>query len=287
MAWVYFDGAFVPESDPCVSAFDGGLLHGAGLFETMRAEAGRVFRFEHHLARLLASAEKLLRPMHRHELPAAEVPAELMERNGLRSARMRLTVTTGSLRGEASTEPARPTVLLTAAPLVEYPPEYYRNGVAAVVCPFRVSPTDPLAGHKSTAYLPRLLGLRDAQSRGAVEGLWFTTDNHLTEGSISSVFLVAGGVLKTPPVSTPVLPGIVRAAILEIAAGEGLEVSEAPLTINDLLDAEEVLLTNIIMQVMPVVRVERRDIGGGCVGPMAKRMLAAFRELIRKECPPE
>lgn len=284
-SWVYHDGAFLPERDPCVSVFDGGLMHGAGLFETIRAEGGHVFRLERHLARLLASAEKLLRPLHRGNLPAPAVFTELMERNGLRSARLRLTVTSGALRGEAAGEGSSPTVVLTAAPLVEYPPGFYRSGVAVVICPYHVSPTDPLAGHKTTSYLSRLLGLRDAQSRGALEGLWFTTSNQLAEGSISNVLIVSRGVLKTPPLSTPVLPGIAREAVLECAAAEGIEVQETPLTVHDLLDADEVMLTNIIMQVIPVVRVERRDIGSGAVGPHSQRLLSALRETIRKECP--
>ncbi len=155
---------------------------------------------------------------------------------------------------------------------------------AVMVSTFRQSPDDPIAGHKTTAYLPRLLALREAQHARCMEAIWFTTGNTLAEGSISNVFTVRDDMLSTPPLDTPVLPGIARGVVLELAARLGLKAREAALTIDDLLDADEVFLTNAIMQVMPVVRVEMHDIGKGTVGPVAKRLGEAYREVVRKEC---
>ena len=172
----------------------------------------------------------------------------------------------------------------TASPLSGYPAELYDRGVNAAICDFRQSTNDPLAGHKSTAYVQRLLGLRQAQQKRCMEAIWFTTRNELAEGSISNVFVVRGGVLKTPPLDTPVLPGIARGLVLQIASDVGIEREECPLMIDDLLDADEVLLTNAIMQVMPVVRVERRDIGQGRVGPISKRLYQEYRNRVQQEC---
>lgn len=117
-----------------------------------------------------------------------------------------------------------------------------------------------------------------------MEAIWFTTGNQLAEGSISNVFVVRGGVLKTPPLDTPVLPGIARWLVLQIASDCGIECEQCPLTIDDLLDADEVLLTNAIMQVMPVVRVEKHDIGQGRVGPIGKRLYREYRNRVQQEC---
>ena len=117
-----------------------------------------------------------------------------------------------------------------------------------------------------------------------MEAIWFTTNNQLAEGSISNVFLVRKGILKTPPLDTPVLPGIARSVVLEIARRDGLEVQERPLTVDDLLDADEVFLTNTIMQVMPVIRVEKRGIGKGGVGPVAGRHRREYEKHVREEC---
>jgi branched-subunit amino acid aminotransferase/4-amino-4-deoxychorismate lyase len=264
--------------------YDGGWLHGAGLFETMRAEGGRVFRLESHLERLRLSANAIITPMERSDLPDATVFQELLARNDLNEGRVRMTVSAGSMREAEEGDVRRLTVSATATALSGYPAELYDRGVQATVCDFRQSTSDPLAGHKSTAYLPRLLGLRQAQQKRCLEAIWFTTRNELAEGSMSNVFVVRGGVLKTPPLDTPVLPGIARGLVLQIASDCGIECEQCPLSIDDLLDADEVLLTNAIMQVMPVVRVERHDIGQGRVGPIGKRLYQEYRNRVQQEC---
>jgi branched-chain amino acid aminotransferase len=283
---VYLNGEFVAPQDARVTVYDGGFLHGAGLFETMRAENKRIFRLESHMARLRRSAAQILAPLTPDALPSAEVFAELLERNGLSVARVRLTLTAGSLRDQDEADGPAATLCATAAPLSSYPPELYQQGVQVAVCDFRQSTTDPIAGHKTTAYLPRLLGLRQARQRRCLEAIWFNTRNQLAEGSISNVFLVTRGVLRTPPLDTPVLPGIARSVVLKLAEGEGVRCDEAPLTVDDLLDADEVFITNAIMQVMPVIRVERHDIADSRVGPLTGRLLEGYRDLVRQECGP-
>lgn len=279
---VYMNGSFVEAADAMVSAYDGGWLHGAGLFETMRAEHGRVFRLGEHLNRLTRSAERLLHVVDDF-LPTSVQVEELLKRNNLTDARVRLTVSSGSVLVDSSTQP-RPTVCMTAAPLKDYPEAFYKEGVQVIVSAFRQSPNDPIAGHKTTAYFPRLIALRAAQQASCIEALWITTDGNLAEGCISNVFLVKEGVLKTPPLETPVLPGIARAVVLRIAEGEGIEARTVRLTIDDLLDADEVMLTNSIMQVLPVNSVERHEVGQGRVGPIAKILRAAYQDVVRKEC---
>ena len=225
-----------------------------------------------------------MRPIRREELPSRVDFLDLLERNELPVARVRVTVSAGSMQGDPEAE-ARPlTVCVTAAPLAPPPEVVYENGVQVVITKHRVSPSDPMAGHKTIAYLPRLLGLREAQRAGCMEALWFTTSKYLAEGSISNVFVVHHGVLKTPPLDTPVLPGVARGAVLELAHQAGIEAEECPLSIDDLLDAEEVFLTNVIMQVMPVVRVEKHDIGDHRVGPQTRQLSKLFQDLVRKEC---
>ncbi len=282
-AVVYLNGEFVAETQAQVSVFDSGWLHGAGLFETMRAENGRVFRLESHIERLRRSAEKLLRPVERDRLPSRVDVLDLLERNGLKQARVRLTVTAGHMLVASEGEPAL-TVCLTAAPLAAPPASVYQQGVGVVLCDHRLSPSNPLAGHKTTSYLLRLLGLRAARQANCLEALWFTTRNHLAEGCLSNVFVVRDGAVRTPPLDTPVLPGITRAAILSLVEGCGFRVEECVLSVDDLLDADEVFLTNVIMQVVPVVRVERKDIATGSVGRVTKTMMGAFRDLVQREC---
>jgi len=283
-AVAFFNGRLLAEDDAAVSIFDGGWLHGAGLFETMRAERSRVFRLEKHIERLRRSAEKLLRPMERAALPSAADFAELLDRNGLAGARVRLTVSAGPMRGIADDCPEALTVCGTAAPMSNYPAKFYETGIQVIVCPFKQSASDPTVGHKTTGYLPRLVGLREAQKAHCTEALWFNEKNELAEGSISNVFLVRGDVLTTPPLETPVLPGLTREAVIQLAGERGIRTKECALTIHDLLDADECFLTNTIMEVMPVIRVERRDIADGKVGPTTRQLRDAYRGLVVKEC---
>ena len=282
-AVVLFNGGFVNAAEARLDVYDGGWLHGAGVFETMRAEYGHVWRLESHLGRLMRSAERLLSPVPIDALPGREQFSELLERNELTAGRVRLTVTAGSMLEAPGADGPRFTVAATVTPLTPYAPHLYQRGVRVKIAPYRQCTTDPLAGHKSTCYLPRLLALRDARRAGCEEALWFTEFNHLAEGSVTNVFLAKDGALRTPPLETPVLPGIARQAVLELAEAKGIEIVQKPTAISDLLDADEVFLTNVIMLVMPVTSVEQREIAGGRVGPLTQQLSAALNERVLTE----
>ena len=286
--YVYLNEQFIKADDAAVSVFDAGLLHGAGLFETMRSYGGVLFRLDDHLARLEASAEVL--SMFQLGEPARRALGrhltELLARNGLTDARVRLSVTAGNLRRPGGDGHAQPTVFATAAAIEPYPAEWYEKGMTVLLSVHKQSRLDPTCGFKTLSYLPRLLSLREAQARKCGEALWFTHENLLAEGAISNVFIVRDEVIKTPPIDTPVLPGITRKVVLELAQANGLSVREVPLTINDLLDADEVFLTNSVMEVMPVCRVERRPIGSEKPGPITRRLIQLYRERVVEECKP-
>lgn len=282
-ACAFLNGRFVPEIEARVGIDDAGWLHGAGLFETIRAENGRLFRLERHIQRMRQSAEVLLRPIPREQLPSEQQLCELLERNQLKAARVRLTVTAGAMRA-ISEQPTTPTVFATAISPGGHPPDAYERGVSVIVSKYRQSTDDPTVGHKTICYLPRLLALRHANEARCAEAIWFTHQHELAEGSISNVFIVRDGTLKTPALDTPVLPGIARETVLEVAAALGIDARQCRLTINDLLDADECFLTNTMIQVLPVVRVERRNIASAAVGSMTKRIGRAYRELVETEC---
>ncbi len=281
---VYLNGEYVSAKSARISVYDGGWLHGAGLFETMRAENGCVFRLGRHMDRLRASSEQLLSPLDRSLLPSAEAFSELMSRNESVEARVRLTVSAGDMNEAGAAEQPNLTVCATAAPLSAYPKELYEQGISVMVSRGRQSATDPLAGHKTTNYLSRLIAMNEAIRHGCGEALWFTPENLLAEGSISNVFVVKGDKVSTPPLDTPVLPGIAREVVLELCGTQEFEHAERAINVNDLLDADEVFLTNSIMQVMPVRSVEQKEIGDGKPGPITKGLMVAYRLLVDREC---
>lgn len=280
---VWLNGGLVEAASAQISAFDAGLLHGVGLFETLRAYNGRIFRLETHHERLRRSATALRVPLVPDLELCGRILREVLTANGLSEARLRLTVTPGQAQRPGESDAGyEPTVLATATGLAAYPRELYEKGMTVLISRYRQSKTDPLAGHKTTSYWPRLTALREAHEAHCGEALWFTPENHLAEACMSNVFVVRDGVIETPPVDTPVLPGIVRGLILDAAAKAGRAARERPLTINDLLDADEVFLTNSVMEVMPVCRVERKPIGDEKPGPVTAWAALEYRKAVEE-----
>lgn len=274
---VYLNGKLCGADEARVPVANPSFLHGAGLFETLRAYKGKPFRLREHIDRLAASAKRLNMPIGDAAERIGDAVQQVLQANGLKNARIRVTVTPSSPHDAD----AKPTLLVRAEETVGYPTELYEKGMTVCVLnEYRQSRHDPLAGHKTTSYFGRLVALRDAQDRHCGEGLWFTAENLLAEGCISNVFLVKAGRLRTPPPGTPVLPGVTRATVLELAAAAGIAVDEGPCTIDDLLNADEVFLTNAVMEVMPAARIERHAIGQERPGPVTIQLLTAYRQLV-------
>ncbi len=282
MSKVFLNTRLVDTDKAAIPVTDGGFLYGAGLFETMRSHNGRVFRLHDHLDRLYSSADKLAVnvPLGKEEL--AEAIASVLEANKLVHARLRLTLSTGSM--SANEDDPRPTLLISATRLQPYPPSYFQKGILVTLCPYRQNPSDPLAGHKTTNYFSRMLALKAAHQYQAAESLWFTTEGYLAEGCISNVFLVKDGRLLTPSLLTPVLAGVARKTVCRIATLEKIELIEKAFTIDDLLAAEEVFVTNVIMTVLPVTGIEKHTVGQGTVGPLTQRLKTLFDKEIEIQC---
>ena len=300
MAFVWINGQFVPEDEASIPLRDTGLLHAAGLFTTFRARNGKIFRLKDHVARLRRSCEALFIPLiYKDELLTAAA-SELLSRNNLTDVRMRLTVT----RGSSQQDPLHglrlsPTTFLTATSFEPYPDEYYEKGMTVIVLDDqKLNPFDIQAGHKTLNYFSRLSALRDATQRGAGEALWFNVHNYLQSGSISNIFIVKDGTLITPPTrddlldpavaekipypKSATLPGITRQVIFELAAAEKIAIERAAITINQLLDADEAFLTNSIMGIMPVSRIERSPIGPDKPGPITRRLSELYEQQISR-----
>ena len=282
MEKVFLNDKLVDIDKACISVTDSGFLYGAGLFETMRSHNGVVFALKDHMDRLFVSAGTLSinNPYDREYV--TEAINEVLRANKLTDARLRLTLTNGPMA--ESEQQRKSTLLITAAKLQSYPPEYYKKGVLVILCPFRQNPIDPTSGRKTTSYFSRMIALNMAHQKRAAEALWFTVDNRLAEGCISNVFLVKDSVLYTPPINTPVLPGVARKTVCLLAKQNSIKLTEKDLSIDDVLGADEIFLTNVIMQVMPINKVEKHTIGDGQVGPVTKKLQTSFDQLVNSEC---
>jgi branched-chain amino acid aminotransferase group I len=274
--WLHLNGRLVDREKASVPALDRGVQFGYGLYETMRSYGGRVFRLEAHYGRLHEGARLLdiALPLSLEQMTDAVVA--VLKRNKVEDARLRLTVTAGPEGGS-------PAVMLVASPLSDYPPELYERGMSAVTASVRRNETSPLCHVKSLSVLDNFLAREDARRRGADEAILLNTRGQVAEGSWTNVFLVRGGRVVTPGVESGILPGVTRAAVLELAAEAGLTAVEAEVGPEDVAGSAEAFLTNSVMEVMPLTSIDGRKIGAGRPGPATERLRALYREVALRE----
>jgi branched-chain amino acid aminotransferase len=310
MGDVFLNGAYVARDEARVSALDAVVQHGVGLFETMlggirRGGGSWVVRLGDHLERLRASALELGLSESLRTDRLGDAVLETVERAASQGeigpdgrARVRLTITAGDLNMLAATGkgPVNPTVLIVSQPATQYPGAMFERGISVVLADERANPLNSLEGHKTVNYWWRLRQLQAAAARQAGEAVVLQVSNHLCGGCVSNIFLVKDGRLVTPiargeevkgGLPSPVLPGITRAAVIEHAMSAGVVCERAMLPVQEMLEADEVFLTNSSWGVLPVVSVvglgERKAIGDGVPGQLTLELRRRWVEEVRDE----
>lgn len=272
---VYLNGQFVPYEEAHTHVEDRGNLFADGVYEVIRFYAGRPFEMDAHLARLERSAEaiRLPLPWTRDELSAAA--GELLERNGLKEATLYLQVTRGvARRNHLFPSQAEPTSFMIARSVQAIDPETRRRGVSCI------SLEDvrwKMCHVKSLALLPNVLAKQKARDAGAFEAI-LVRDGIVTEASASNVFAVSGKRLLTHPEGPFILSGITRKVVLELAERLRISVHEAPITLSELKEADEVFLTSTTIEVLPVTRIDGSPVGRGVPGPISLDLQEAFEQ---------
>jgi len=274
---VWLNGRFLPARDARVSALDRGLLHGDGVYDTWRTYGGVPFATAAHLRRLAAAARVLGLPAPgRIRLWERRVRG-LVARSGLTDAAVRLTVTRGTAgEGLAPEGRARPTLLLTVRRLPAYLARRQHEGVPVVLLPFPRDAGPPWGGLKLVGHASAVAGRAVASRRGAAEGLYVTAGGEVTEATSANLFLVERGILVTPPPAAGILPGVTRALVIALARRTGLRVREERVSVARLRRAREIFLTASTIELLPVVRLDGRAVGGGRPGPVTLRLQSAY-----------
>jgi branched-chain amino acid aminotransferase len=201
-------------------------------------------------------------------------------------ASIRLTVTRGvaSVGGVVPPPEIRPTVIVTAATAPAFSAHIYERGLSGHVVSGTRNERAMTASLKTLAYTDSVVGLLEAQRAGADEAIFLDTEGHCSEASSSNLFMWTGDVLVTPPVSCAALPGITRAAVLELAPAAGLRAEERAFGLDDLIGAQEAFLTSSLRGVAPLVRVGDRAIGAGTPGKTTGQLARAYAALVAREC---
>lgn len=280
---VYLNGSLVPLSQARISPMDYGFLYGYGVYETMRAYRGRVFRLGRHLARMEHSAGAL--GIDIEDRPGMEkAVCDTIRANRLTEARVRVSVSGGEEKLVPGVAPAGdPTVFITA---IEYQPpseEVYRRGFSATFSTVHRSPKCHTSRMKSLSSLDLLLARREAAAFNVDHAILLNDDDLVAEGSSTNVFYARDGRLFTPAEHCGILPGVTRAVVLkELAPSLGVVAQELDVALADLLEADEAFLTNSMIEIMPLTMVSGRDIGSGRPGALTRRLMQAYKSLVER-----
>lgn len=278
---VYLDGEFVPYSQARLPVEDRGLNFADGIYEVVRVVGGRLFHIEDHLARLEHGIRALEIPLDRTLASIAEAMAETARRNGVVEGTVYLQLTRGvALRKHGFPETARPTLFMLARPFTGRTPAE-RAGVACITVP---DTRWALCEIKTTGLLPNVLAYERARRAGAYEAI-FVRDGVITEGAHTSVFAVLRGVVYTHPIRN-ILPGVTRAMILDYLKKTGSDAREEPVPLPRFREADEIFITGTTTEVLPVVRLDGRQVGSGVLGPVTGRLADWYQgELERARAP--
>jgi branched-chain amino acid aminotransferase len=281
---IYISGKFYDKENAKISVYDHGLLYGDGVFEGMRSYSGKVFRMKEHIDRLYESANAicLTIPMSKADMEAAVY--ETLTKNGLIDAYIRLVVTRGA--GSLGLDPNQtsdPQIIVIADSIKLYPAEFYDKGLKIVTAStIRNHPAAFSPRVKSLNYLNNIMAKLEGLRAGCIEAVMLNHKGEVAECTGDNIFIVKHGVLMTPPKDAGILEGITRNAILDLAKSLGITAFEQTMTRHDLYVADECFLTGSAAEVIPVVDIDARTISDGKVGPVTEKLIAAFKELVRK-----
>jgi branched-chain amino acid aminotransferase len=220
---VFLNGQFVPEEQAVVSVFDRSFLYGDGLFETMRVFHGKPFRWTQHLQRLQRGAEFLKIKMPFTADALRGFAGELIEKNKMPDALLRLTLSRGvGVRGYSPQGAENPTVVMSLHPAGEQSNSSVPPQLKLVTSSHRLPANEPLAQFKTCNKLSQILARAEAEAAGANEALLLNTDGFAVEGASSNLFWIEREIVCTPPLASGILPGVTRAVVLEICEALGL-----------------------------------------------------------------
>jgi branched-chain amino acid aminotransferase len=282
---VYINGTLYDKEEAKISVFDHGLLYGDGVFEGIRSYGGKVFRLRQHLERLWQSAKAIALniPMTQEQL--ADAIYQTLRANQIDDGYIRLIVTRGV--GTLGLDPNRcsqPQVIIITDYISLYPRQYYEDGLEIITAStIRNHPAALSPRIKSLNYLNNILAKIEGLQAGCIEALMLNSKGEVAECTGDNIFLVFRGRLLTPSIEAGILEGITRNAVIELARKDGIPVSECPLTKHDVYIADECFLTGTAAEVVPVVKVDSRVIGTGKPGPVTRRLMHLFQELVRSE----
>ena len=283
---IFLNDKIVKETAGRLSTLDRGFLYGDGLFETMRTYDKKPFRLEDHVNRISNSAQYFNIPFRYTSQQIRQIIEELLTENNLQNAYIRMTLSRGlGVNGLISTGTCTPTFVIHTKPLAAYPASLYKTGVSLITSHIRRSTTCPISCHKTLNFLTNYLIKKEASEKSAHDALILNTDNYIAECAVSNIFIVEKSTVITPSLKANVLPGITRKIALELCKENGIHVSEELFGVERILGANEVFITNSLMEIMPVLKIDGHFTGKLIPGTITRLLHDKYKSLITSFTP--
>jgi branched-chain amino acid aminotransferase len=280
---IWLNNGLVDEQDANVSVFDHGLLYGDGVFEGIRVYSGKIFKGREHLQRLYESAKVIMLDIPMDIDTLNDAMEQTVRANDIQDGYIRLIITRGV--GDLGLDPficKDGATIIIASNIQLYPEELYKKGLKVVsVSSIRNHPLSCPPQVKSLNYLNNIMAKIESIRAGAAEGIMYNHLGYVAEATADNVFIVKNGAVYTPSTQAGSLDGITRRTVMELAEKEGIKVVERNLTRFDLYAADEMFLTGTGAEVIAVVEMDGRVIGGGVPGPLTQKLRRLFFEYAR------
>ena len=279
---VYVNGEYLPENEATVSIFDRGFLMADGVYEVTTVLDGKLIDFDGHAVRLQRSLDELEMQAACSKDELLEIHRQLVERNGIVEGLVYLQVTRGSDGDRDFVFPSadtKPTIVL----FTQNKPGLADNPAAKKGAKI-ISIEDIRWGRrdiKTVQLLYPSMAKMMAKKAGC-DDAWLVEDGYVTEGTSNNAYFVKNGKIVTRPLSSDILHGITRKAVLRMAAEAQMEIEERLFTIDEAKEADEAFVTSASAFVMPVVEIDGVALGDGIPGPIAKRLREIYLDESRK-----
>jgi branched-chain amino acid aminotransferase len=283
---VYIDGNLLEKNDAKISVFDHGFLYGDGAFEGIRVYNRLIFKLKEHIERLFESAHTLMLTIPLSKEKLIEAIIKTLKANNLKDAYIRLCVTRGE--GDLGLDPrkcnGKASIVIITDKIALYPESLYKKGMEIITVPtIRNLPEALNPQIKSMNYLNNILAKIEAINCGFDEAIMLDSMGYVAECTGDNIFIVKRNHLYTPPQCMGTLRGITRDTVLEIAGKNKISTHEHVLTRHELYISDECFLTGTAAEIIPVVKVDGRQIGNGKPGSVTQKLTKLFRDVTKKE----
>jgi len=279
--FIFLNGKIIPDTDANISSGDRGFLYGDGIYETLRSYNGTPFKLSEHLGRMRDSAKQLKISFGYTNKDISEWINKLIEKNCSQDAYIRITLSRGAGGGRLQMdEGIESTILVQVKPLTPYDRRLYEEGMSLVVSNYRRSTSCPISCHKTTNLLKSIMMKEEAKKRSADEAIIVNTEEYVTECVVSNIFFVNNGKVVTPSLNTNILPGITRSTVLDICNESSIPAGEERFKVETLLNADEVFITNSLMEIMPVSKIDDTKIGKVIPGKVTQQLMSVYKNFV-------